>query len=94
VFELTREEVERFSMSSERVFKRADGWYFRVRGNSSMGPYINYREATEGLERYVESCRRQAELSFAWPRWLHVKSLFRRLARHDAPAAPRATGVR
>jgi hypothetical protein len=66
-------------MLSERIFQREDGWYFRVRGNSSMGPYINYREACAGLERYVSSCERQSELSVSWPRWLHVKSLFRRL---------------
>jgi len=70
-------------MQSERVFHRSDGWYFRVRGNSSMGPYINYREANAGLERYVGSCRRQADFSFSWPRWLHVKTLFRRLNRHE-----------
>ncbi len=66
-------------MSSERIFQRQDGWYFHVRGDTSMGPYINYREARDGLERYVASCTRQSELSFSWPRWLHVKSLFRKL---------------
>ncbi|NJN52228.1 MAG: hypothetical protein HC809_11125 [Gammaproteobacteria bacterium] len=67
-------------MSSERIFQREDGWYFRVRGNTSMGPYINFREASAGLDRYVGSCERQSDLSLSWPRWLHFKSLFRRMS--------------
>jgi hypothetical protein len=80
---------ERFSMNSERVFRRSDGWYFRIRGNSSIGPYVNFREASAALERYIVSCRRQSELSFAWPRWLHVKSLLRRLGRNPETATAR-----
>jgi hypothetical protein len=75
-------------MNSERLFRRSDGWYFRIRSHTNMGPYFNYREANEALERYIESCRRQAELSFAWPRWLHAKAFMRRFFRHaDTPHA-------
>lgn len=67
-------------MSSERMFQREDGrWYFRIRGNTTMGPYSSHREASESLNRYVASCRRQAEMSLSWPRWLHVKHLARRV---------------
>ena len=75
-------------MHSERIFRRSDGWYFRIRGNASMGPYFNYREAHDALDRYVVSCRSQAELSFTWPRWLHAKFFLRRFSRHaETPAA-------
>ncbi len=78
-------------MSSERMFQREDGWYFHVRGNTSMGPYTNYREACAGLDRYVASCERQSELGFSWPRWLHMKSLFRRIADKPGHAATART---
>jgi len=67
-------------MPSERIIQREDGrWYFRIRGNTSMGPYSSHREASESMNRYVASCRRQAEMSFTWPRWLHVKHWARRV---------------
>ncbi len=73
-------------MSSERIFKRDDGWYFRVRGDTSMGPYINFREASAGLDRYVRSCERQSELRVGWPRWLHFDNVFRRFRESSNPA--------
>ena len=74
------------AMPSERIFRREDGrWYFRIRGNTSMGPYSSHREASDSLTRYTESCRRQAEMSFAWPRWLHVKHWLRRANEHETP---------
>jgi hypothetical protein len=76
-------------MNSERVFRRSDGWYFRIRGNSSIGPYVNSREANAALDRYIVSCRRQSELTFSWPRWLHVKFLMRFFGRHHDAPAPR-----
>jgi len=78
------------AMPSERIFKREDGrWYFHIRGNTSMGPYTSRREASDSMARYVESCRRQAELSFVWPRWLHMRHWLRRFNqdRHETPAA-------
>jgi hypothetical protein len=67
-------------MQSERMFQREDGrWYFRIRGNTSMGPYSSHREASESMNRYVASCRRQSEMSFTWPRWLHVRHFARRV---------------
>jgi hypothetical protein len=56
-----------------------------------MGPYSNYREAERSLDRYVESCQRQAEFSLSWPRWLHLRYLLRRLRPHDEAAAPAPT---
>ena len=73
-------------MSSERIFRREDGrWYFRIRGNTSMGPYSSHREANESLTRYTASCRRQAEMSFTWPRWMHVRHWLRRVNEHAVP---------
>ncbi len=71
-------------MNSERIFKRQDGrWYFRIRGNTSMGPYETHREANDSMARYVASCRRQSELRFVWPRWLHVRHWIRRVSEHE-----------
>ena len=71
-------------MSSERIFQREDGrWYFRIRGDTSMGPYSSHREASGSLARYVESCRRQAEMSFTWPRWFHMRYWLRRFNEHE-----------
>ena len=75
-------------MSSERIIQREDGrWYFRIRGNTSMGPYSSHREASESMNRYVASCRRQSEMSFTWPRWLHVKHWARRVGETQSQAA-------
>lgn len=72
-------------MSIERVFEHEDGsWYFRIRGNATMGPYTNSREANDSLHRYVESCQRQSDLTPSWPRWLHLRFLTRRVS--GAPA--------
>lgn len=68
-------------MITERVFQHEDGsWYFRIRGNATVGPYPNYREANDSLQRYVASCRRQSELTPSWPRWLHPRYWIRRLS--------------
>jgi hypothetical protein len=73
-------------MQSERIFQREDGrWYFRIRGDTSMGPYSSHREASESMNRYVASCRRQSEMSFTWPRWLHLRHFARRV--HDVQTA-------
>jgi hypothetical protein len=73
-------------MQSERIFQKEDGrWYFRIRGNTSMGPYSSHREASESMNRYVASCRRQSEMSFTWPRWMHVRHFARRV--NEAQAA-------
>jgi hypothetical protein len=80
-------------VTSERIVQKDDGfWYFRIRGDATMGPYSNYREAERSLDRYIESCQRQAELSGGWPRWLHPKYLMRRLRSQDvAPHTPATT---
>ena len=80
-------------MSSERIFQQADGrWYFGIRGNTSMGPYSSHREASESMNRYVASCRRQAELSFTWPRWLHVRHWARKV-NDTQPVSPKPRQV-
>jgi len=72
-------ELEASAMLSERIVQKDDGfWYFRVRGNATMGPYANYREAQGSLERYIESCQRQSDFTGGWPRWLHPRWLARR----------------
>jgi hypothetical protein len=79
---------KRLVMNKERIFENEDGsWYFRIRGNATMGPYTTYREANDSRERYVESCRRQSDLTPSWPRWLHLRFWTRRLS--SAPAAPK-----
>ena len=82
-------------MSSERIIQREDGrWYFRIRGNTNMGPYSSHREASESMNRYVTSCRRQAEMTFTWPRWLHVKHWARRVGdAHVQTATPKPRQV-
>ena len=44
-------------MHSERIFQREDGrWYFRIRGNTSMGPYSQPSRSQrqhESLRRFV-----------------------------------------
>jgi Domain of unknown function (DUF6316) len=92
MLEYSREELGASVVMSERIVQKEDGfWYFRIRGNATMGPYSNYREAERSLDRYVASCQRQAELSIGWPRWLHPRFLLRRFRPQETPAATPAT---
>lgn len=90
MLEYPGDELGASAVMSERIVQKEDGfWYFRIRGNATMGPYSNYREAERSLDRYVESCQRQAEFSLTWPRWLHPRFLLRRLRpQEDAAPAP------
>ncbi len=84
------------AMQSERIFQQPDGnWYFRIRGDTTMGPYSTHREADQSLQRYVASCRRQGELSFRWPRWLHVRHWARKVSDvQTGTARPRRASIR
>ncbi len=58
-----------------------------------MGPYSSHREASESMNRYVASCRRQSEMSFTWPRWLHVRHWARRVNETQTVATQTAPGA-
>jgi hypothetical protein len=86
LFSICEQIVGQLVMNTERVFEHEDGsWYFRIRGNATMGPYTTFREANDSRGRYVESCRRQSDLAPSWPRWLHPRFWTRRLS--GTPAA-------
>lgn len=90
-FSICEQIIDQLVMNTDRVFEHEDGsWYFRIRGNATMGPYTTHREANDSRERYVESCRRQSDLAPRWPRWLHLKFWTRRLS--GGPAAASDTG--
>ena len=52
-----------FPRFSERVFflsplYSSGGWYFRVRGGKSKGPYLRREQAVSAAGDYADECRR------------------------------------
>ena len=72
-------------MTSERIYQGEDqGWYFSIRGNQAMGPFLTYPDAESALEAHVESCQHRISGSLRWPRsWHPLRTLRRSAARHS-----------
>lgn len=59
-------------MNPSRTYQGDDGqWYFKVRGNQTMGPYENHHDAAHAVSVYVAACRERVEGRFRWPRLIH-----------------------
>ena len=65
-------------MSPSRIYQGDDDqWYFKVRGNQTMGPYPNHSDAQHALGVFVSACRERVEGRFRWPRIFHPLRLRR-----------------
>ena len=59
-------------MSPSRIYQDEDQqWYFKVRGNQTMGPYPSHADAAHALNVYVSACRERVEGRLRWPRFIH-----------------------
>ena len=74
-------------MSTDRIFQGEDQqWYFSVRGNQAMGPFVSFSDADDALKRHVSSCVRRTQGGLAWPSQLAPGRLLRKpkaAARHS-----------
>jgi hypothetical protein len=63
----------------DRIFLGEDQqWYFNVRGNQAIGPFVSSQAAADALSEHVRSCRRRVELTLPWPIEWRAPRLFRR----------------
>ena len=56
-------------LNPDRIYQGDDElWYFKVRGNTSQGPFVSYHAAEAELTEFVE--RKEARLAgrIGWPR--------------------------
>lgn len=59
-------------MNPSRIYQAGDEqWYFKARGNQTMGPYPSHHDAAHALSVYVAACRERVEGRFRWPRLFH-----------------------
>ena len=59
-------------MNPSRTYQGDDEqWYFKVRGNQTMGPYPSPQDAAHALNVYVAACRERVEGRLHWPRLFH-----------------------
>jgi hypothetical protein len=66
-------------MDPNRLYQRDDEhWYFNVRGNHAVGPFITHHEASQALSSHVDNCRQRVEAKPSWPRGLNLSRLLRR----------------
>lgn len=66
-------------MSPDRLHQREDElWYFNVRGNQVVGPFVTYHDASQALTSHVNNCRQRLEGRLMWPRSLTPSRLLRR----------------
>ncbi len=73
-------------MPTNRIFQGEDQqWYFNVRGNHAVGPFISFREADDALNRHVSECKRRTRVGISWPEQLTPR---RMLKRHKTAARP------
>jgi hypothetical protein len=74
-------------MSTDRIFQGEDQqWYFNVRGNQAVGPFVSLTEAEGALNRHVKSCVRRTQGGVGWPSQLTPSRLLRKpraAARHS-----------
>ena len=56
-------------------------WFFHVRGNQVVGPFVSYELAEHALAKHVATCRRRGVGKFFWPRSLLPGRIFRRATR-------------
>ncbi len=53
-------------MNTDRIYQAQDEqWYFSIRGNQALGPFISYHEADSALRLHVTACNRR--LNGLWP---------------------------
>ena len=60
-----------------------DQWYYRARGNTSVGPFDNRQLAEQALTKRIRSWSGRTNPRAAWPQELRPSKIFRRsAARH------------
>jgi hypothetical protein len=66
-------------MSTDRIFQGEDQqWYFNVRGNQAVGPFISFSEANDAMTRHVSECKRRTRAGISWPEQLTPGRMLRR----------------
>jgi hypothetical protein len=72
-------------MTTNRIFQGEDQqWYFHVRGNQAVGPFLSFNDAGDALGKHVSNCKRRTDELIPWPRDWTPARLLRR-----AVSAPR-----
>jgi hypothetical protein len=67
---------------NERIYQDSNhDWFFHVRGNQVVGPFVSYEHAESALSKHVATCRQRSVGRFFWPRHLLPGRLFRKAAR-------------
>jgi hypothetical protein len=76
---------ERSEGMDERIYKgENEEWFYRARGNHSVGPFENYHSAEKALTKQINSWSGKAGPIATWPRQLKPSRIFRRSAtRHS-----------
>ena len=69
----------------ERIYKGDnEQWYYRARGNHSVGPFESSHLAEKALTKQINSWSGKTGPSSVWPRHLQPSRIFRRSApRHS-----------
>jgi len=66
-------------MSTDRIFQGEDRqWYFNVRGNHAVGPFISFSEANDAMIHHVSECKRRTRAGINWPEQLAPGRMLRR----------------
>ena len=69
--------------NEERIFEEEGQWFFRVRGNSHVGPFQSHHDAQQALRNIIKGYRRavvQGKQRALWPRAWRPARLLRRSA--------------
>lgn len=67
---------------NERIYQDENrNWFFHVRGNQIVGPFVSYELAEHALAKHVATCRHRSAGRFFWPRNLLPGRIFRKVAR-------------
>ena len=65
----------------ERIYKDEDElWYYRTRGNHSVGPFDSHLLAQQALEKKIRGWGGPSLPRAVWPRHFQASRLFRRSA--------------
>jgi hypothetical protein len=66
---------------NDRIYQDDNrNWFFHVRGNQIVGPFVTYEHAEKALSKHVATCRHRSSGRFLWPRSLLPGRLFRKAA--------------
>jgi len=66
---------------NERIYLGDDEqWYYRARGNTSVGPFTSRQQAEEALAKQIRGWSGRAHPRSAWSREVKTPKIFRRSA--------------